>query len=79
MKLEFWCTSPGGKLLKTIANQYPEVHSLHYSAEGGDEFFYATVQKGTPAENWLVIKDEDGWNRSAKDNRPRGSRIQTAE
>jgi hypothetical protein len=47
---------PSGRLLKTIANQYPEVHSLHYSVEGGDELFYATVQKGTPAENWLVLK-----------------------
>jgi hypothetical protein len=46
----------GGKLIRTIANQYPEVHSLHYSVEDGNEFFYATVQKGTPAENWLVIK-----------------------
>jgi hypothetical protein len=36
--------------------EYPEVHSLHWSAEGGEEFFYATVQKGTPAENWLVLK-----------------------
>src|SRR5579859_5017140 len=45
-----------GKLIRTIANQYPEVHSLHYSVEDGNEFFYATVQKGTPAENWLVIK-----------------------
>ena len=45
-----------GHLLKTIANQYPEVHSLHLSAEDGEEFFYATVQKGTPAENWLVVK-----------------------
>jgi hypothetical protein len=47
---------PSGRLLKTIANQYPEVHSLHYSVEDGDEVFYATVQKGTPAENWLVAK-----------------------
>jgi len=45
-----------GKLVKTIANQYPEVHSLHYSVEDGNEYFYATVQKGTPAENWLVVK-----------------------
>jgi hypothetical protein len=36
--------------------EYPEVHSLHWSTEGGEEFFYATVQKGTPAENWLVLK-----------------------
>jgi hypothetical protein len=47
---------PGGRLLKTIANQYPEVHSLHWVAEGDNEFFYATVQKGTPAENWLILK-----------------------
>jgi hypothetical protein len=47
---------PNGRLLKTIASQYPEVHSLHYSVEDGNEFFYATVQKGTPAENWLIVK-----------------------
>ena len=47
---------PSGRLVKTIANQYPEVHSLHWVAEGDDEFFYATVQKGTLAENWLVLK-----------------------
>jgi hypothetical protein len=47
---------PNGRLLRTIAYQYPEVHSLHYSVEDGTEFFYATVQKGTPSENWLVVK-----------------------
>ena len=47
---------PNGRLLRTIANQYPEVHSLHYSVEDGTEFFYATVQKGTPSENWLIVK-----------------------
>ena len=46
----------GGKFSKTIANQYPEVHSLHYVVEDGTELFYATVQKGTPSENWLVLK-----------------------
>lgn len=45
-----------GKLLKTIANDYPEVHSLQYAKEGGEEYFYATVQKGTPKENWLFVK-----------------------
>ena len=45
-----------GKLLKTIATQYPEVHSLVHAEEGGVEYFYATVQKGTPAENWIFVK-----------------------
>jgi hypothetical protein len=45
-----------GKLIRTIASQYPEVHSMHYAVEGGNEVFYATVQKGTPAENWLILK-----------------------
>jgi outer membrane protein assembly factor BamB len=48
--------SSEGKLLRTIATQYPEVHSLFHSTEGGVEYFYATVQKGTPQENWLFIK-----------------------
>jgi hypothetical protein len=45
-----------GKLVKTIASEYPEVHSLVYADEGGTEYFYATVQKGTPKENWLFVK-----------------------
>ena len=45
-----------GKLLKTIANEYPEVHSLVYANENNDEYFYVTVQKGTPKENWLFVK-----------------------
>src|SRR5947207_15545817 len=45
-----------GSLLRTIANAYPEVHSMVHAEEHGEEFFYTTVQKGTPAENWLFIK-----------------------
>ncbi len=45
-----------GSLLRTIANDYPEVHSMMYAEENGEELFYATVQKGTPKENWLFLK-----------------------
>ena len=45
-----------GSLIRTIANAYPEVHSMVHAEEHGEEFFYATVQKGTPVENWLFIK-----------------------
>jgi len=45
-----------GSLMRTIANAYPEGHSMVHAQERGEEFFYATVQKGTPAENWLFIK-----------------------
>jgi hypothetical protein len=45
-----------GKLLKTIATDYPEIHSLTYANENGEEYFYVTVQKGTPTENWLFLK-----------------------
>ena len=48
--------SRDGKLIRTIANAYPEVHSMVHAEEGGAEYFYATVQKGTPAENWLFVK-----------------------
>jgi len=48
--------SPDGKLIRTIANAYPEVHSLVHAEEHGEEVFYATVQKGTPQENWLFLK-----------------------
>jgi hypothetical protein len=48
--------SPDGKLLKTIAHEFPEVHSMVYAEENGEEYFYTTVQKGTPQENWLFVK-----------------------
>lgn len=48
--------SPDGSLLKTIAHPYPEVHSLVHTHESGEEYFYATVQKGTPQSNWLFVK-----------------------
>ena len=43
-------------MLRTIANEYPEVHSLVHAEESGTEYFYAVVQKGTPRENWLFVK-----------------------
>lgn len=48
--------SPEGKLLKTIAHEYPEVHSIVHVEENGTEYLLTTVQKGTPAENWLFVK-----------------------
>ncbi|HLV85912.1 MAG TPA: 6-bladed beta-propeller [Candidatus Sulfotelmatobacter sp.] len=48
--------NPDGHLLKRIATAYPEVHSLVFATEGAEEFIYATVQKGTPKENWLFLK-----------------------
>jgi hypothetical protein len=47
---------PDGSLLTKIAGEYPEVHSMVYAQEGGEEFLYTTVQKGTPKENWLFVK-----------------------
>jgi hypothetical protein len=45
-----------GVLLKTIAGQFPEIHSMVHAEEDGVEYFYCTVQKGTPSENWLFTK-----------------------
>jgi hypothetical protein len=45
-----------GKFLRTIAGDYPEIHSLSYANENNVEYFYVTVQKGTPKENWLFLK-----------------------
>jgi hypothetical protein len=45
-----------GRLLRRIATAYPEIHSLVFAAEGGEEYLYVTVQKGTPQENWLCLK-----------------------
>ena len=48
--------SPEGALLRTDRHEYPEVHSMVHAEENGEEFFYTTVQKGTPKENWLFVK-----------------------
>jgi hypothetical protein len=48
--------SGGGRLLRKIATAYPEIHSLVFATDGGEEYLYATVQKGTPQENWLFLK-----------------------
>lgn len=45
-----------GVLQKTIAREYPEIHSMLHTEENGVEYFLCTVQKGTPRENWLFIK-----------------------
>jgi hypothetical protein len=45
-----------GKFMKTIAHDFPEVHSIFYSEENGTEYFFITVQHGTPEENWLFVK-----------------------
>jgi len=48
--------SPEGKFVKSIAKDYPEIHSMVHAHENGAEYLYCTVQKGTPKENWLFIK-----------------------
>ncbi len=48
--------SPDGALVKTIAPEYPEIHSMVHAEENGEEYFYTTVQRGTPKENWLFVK-----------------------
>jgi|KBSMisStandDraft_5_1062788.scaffolds.fasta_scaffold01937_7 hypothetical protein len=48
--------APDGRLIKTIAQAFPEVHSMVHAEEGGVEYFYTTVQKGTPRENWIFVK-----------------------
>lgn len=45
-----------GKFLRSIANTYPGIHSLQHSTEESVEYFYATVHKGSPEENWLLLK-----------------------
>lgn len=47
---------PDGAFIKTIAGEYPEIHSMVHAEENGEEFFYTTVQHGTPQENWLFVK-----------------------
>ena len=47
---------PDGSFRKTIAGAFPEVHSMVHAEENGLEYFYTTVQKGTPEENWLFVK-----------------------
>jgi hypothetical protein len=45
-----------GTFRRKIASRYPEIHSLVVVPEGGEEYLYATVQKGTAEENWLFLK-----------------------
>lgn len=47
---------PDGHLLRKIATAYPEIHSMVFASENGQEYLYATVQKGSPQENWLFLK-----------------------
>jgi hypothetical protein len=47
---------PDGSFVRSIVPQYPEVHSMVYARESGEDYIYATVQKGTPEENWLFVK-----------------------
>ena len=44
-----------GHLLRKIATVYPEIHSLVFATEGGEEYLYATVQEETLQENWLFF------------------------
>lgn len=46
----------GGNFKRNVAQRYPEVHSLICREEGGEEFLYATVLKGTEHEHWLFVK-----------------------
>ncbi len=48
--------TPEGAYVRSIATQYPEVHSIVYAREGNEDYLYTTIQKGTPAENWLFVK-----------------------
>jgi hypothetical protein len=45
-----------GRLLRKIATAYPEIHSIVFATDGGEEYLYITVQKGNPRENWLFLK-----------------------
>lgn len=45
-----------GKLLKRIATEFPEIHSMVLANEQGEDCFYTVVQKGTPQQNWLFVK-----------------------
>ncbi len=51
--------SPDGALIRTIATEYPEIHSMVHAQDNSDEYLYVTVQKGTPKENWIFLEDED--------------------
>ena len=48
--------TPDSAYVRSIATQYPEVHSIVYAREGADDYLYTTIQKGTPDENWLFVK-----------------------
>ena len=58
--------SSDGRLLRKIATAYPEIHSLAFATEAGEEYLYATVQKGTPQANWLFLKMKTNGNVALK-------------
>ncbi len=70
---------PDGVLKKTIVNQYPEVHSIFHAQEDGVEYFYTTVQKGTPQENWLFVKMKTDGTVVQEDYCSGGGRLQSSE
>lgn len=45
-----------GNLHRRIDSEYPEIHSMVHTEEAGQEYFYVTVQKGNPHENWIFLK-----------------------
>jgi sugar lactone lactonase YvrE len=48
--------SADGRLLRGVATAYPEIHSIVFATEGGEEYLYTTVQKGNPQANWRFLK-----------------------
>ncbi len=58
--------SPEGALLKAIASEYPEVHSMVYAEENGEEYFlYHRTERDCERE-LAICEDEDGWDRVQK-------------
>src|SRR5260370_19537811 len=70
---EFSSTSPMAVCSGRLQPRTLRSHSMVFAMEGGEEYLYATVQEGTPEENWLFLKMKTGGSVRLKITAPPGS------
>ena len=70
---------PDGMLLKTIATEYPEVHSIFHAEEGRRRVSLHDGAEGDAEGELALRQDEDRRHSRAEDYRSAGGRIQSAQ
>ena len=71
--------SPEGALLKTIAGDYPEIHSMVHANENGSRVPLLHRPERHAQRELAFHQDEDGWDGGAEDHRSAGGGIQVPE